>query len=648
MAVSLLPAAPSAQTIQSARVVTPPMHPIPSAGDLWMNTWAGDDNLYTGWGDGFGPGNIEPSTDCGIGILKESVPYFHLESDSSDYVRCKFVPDGQPTQARDDKPSSLIFIDGRLYLAGHTPLGNADYGYIAWSDDYGQTWSEIPHSPWTKASDSPFRCLFFINMGKNYELNTDGYVYALGIGKEWAWWSRDVYLTCVPRDSILVYSAYKYYSGTEGKIPVWSSHQSEAMPLEGLKAHQMGSAMYHEGIERYLFLTINGLFEAPAPWGPWLGVASLLSSGDDPEWHGGYMPGIITKGAGADFVSFTLAGQSDTVAYQLHVGRIDFELDSEIEAVASANPIAGTAPLTAQFQGNGSSPGSAIVSYRWYFGDGEVSYEQNPLHTYTSPTYGTYHAMLTVTDNEGRRGFDIVHITVPYCDLSLREPENPDSCESGVIVNYYDLPPESGETVPDFSAMTEYKTDTVSTIDYYLPRGLVRYGGEEFATSGRRDSLAALFTGYVDVPVAGIYTFYLLSDDASDLYIGNTKVIENYGEHWCQMREQAGQIGLKAGKHAFSVGYTEINGLNGLRLCWEGPDFEREIVPPARILYSTGPCKGDVDGNGAINVLDVLMTVNIILEIIQPTPEQSWAADYDRDGDIDIIDAVGMIQYILG
>jgi len=42
------------------------------------------------------------------------------------------------------------------------------------------------------------------------------------------------------------------------------------------------------------------------------------------------------------------------------------------------------------------------------------------------------------------------------------------------------------------------------------------------------------------------------------------------------------------------------------------------------------------------------MTVNIILEIIQPTPEQSWAADYDRDGDIDIIDAVGMIQYILG
>lgn len=635
-----------AQTILSARVVTPPMHPVPSTGDLWMNTWADDDHIYTGWGDGEGPGCAEPGTDCGIGVLKEAVPYFYIEPDPKDYVRCKFVPDGQPTSFRDDKPSSLLFIDGRLYLAGHTPLGDADYGYIAYSDDYGKTWIEIPGSPWTKTAGSVFRCLFFINMGKNYELNEDGYVYAYGIGKEWTWWSQMVYLARVPKDSILDYSSYRYYAGMSDDTPLWSVYQSDALPMEHLRTHQMGSTMYHEGIERYLFLSIDGLFEALTPWGPFVKYAPLLNGGDDPEWIGGYMPGIIAKGAGADFFYFTLSGQEDTVRYQLHIGKIGLELHSEIEAQASADPAIGTVPVTVQFQGSGNTSGATIASYRWYFGDGEVSYEQNPSHVYATPTYGKYRAMLTVTDDEGRRGFDIIEITVPFCDLSLRDPENPDSCEAGLYVRYYDLPPEGGEIVPGFSTLTEYKVDVVPDIDYYLPRGGIRRG-VEFATSGRTDRVAAWFSGYIDVPEDGIYTFYLLSDDASDLYIGNEKVIENYGEHWCSMMERAGQIGLKTGKHSLSVGYTEITGLCGVRLYSEGPNFQRELVPASKLSHTTLLTKGDVDGNGTINVLDVLSAVNIILGILEPTPQQFWAADHNGDGEIDILDVIGIIQVIL-
>jgi hypothetical protein len=254
--------------------------------------------------------------------------------------------------------------------------------------------------------------------------------------------------------------------------------------------------------------------------------------------------------------------------------------------------------------------------------------------------------MLTITDDLGRRGFDIVEISVPYCELSYREPEYPDSCKAGLFVRYYDLPAEGGEAVPNFSTMTEYKLDIVSEIDYYLPRGGIRHG-VEFATSGRTDSVAAWFTGYIDVPENGIYTFYLISDDASDLYIGSEKVIENYGEHWISMIEQAGQIGLKAGKHSLSIGYTEISGLCGLRLYWEGPNFERERVSASRLFHSTPLTKGDVDSNGAINVLDVLSAVNIILNIIEPTPQQFWVADMNSDGLIDILDVIGIIQIIL-
>jgi len=181
--------------IKSASVVTPPMCPIPSAGDLWMNTWADDDNIYTGWGDGLGPGRFGSWTDCGVGVLRGTVPYFIMEENPEEYVRNRFVPDGGIR--RNDKPSSLLCVDDRLYFAGHSPLGDPTYGYIAYSDDHGKTWTEIPGSPWTKEKGSVFRCLFFINMGKNYELNKDGYVYALGIGKEWDWQSGRVYLTKV-------------------------------------------------------------------------------------------------------------------------------------------------------------------------------------------------------------------------------------------------------------------------------------------------------------------------------------------------------------------------------------------------------------------------------------------------------------------
>ena len=105
----VLPEDTSAQTILSAKIVTPPVHPVPSTGDLWMNTWADDDNIYTGWGDGEGPGIMDPGTDCGIAVLKETVPYFFIEPDPSDYVRCKFVPDGQPT-------SSILHWPGKRIL----------------------------------------------------------------------------------------------------------------------------------------------------------------------------------------------------------------------------------------------------------------------------------------------------------------------------------------------------------------------------------------------------------------------------------------------------------------------------------------------------------------------------------------------------
>ncbi|HZN78626.1 MAG TPA: PQQ-dependent sugar dehydrogenase, partial [Mycobacterium sp.] len=66
-------------------------------------------------------------------------------------------------------------------------------------------------------------------------------------------------------------------------------------------------------------------------------------------------------------------------------------------AAASAAPTTGPKPLTVTFSSAGSSdPEGTPLTYSWDFGDGVVSTDANPTHTYT--TAGLYQARLTVSD----------------------------------------------------------------------------------------------------------------------------------------------------------------------------------------------------------------------------------------------------------
>jgi hypothetical protein len=321
--------------IQSISLATPPLMPFPSSGDLWFTTWADDDNLYGTWGDGMGPGadgSWSLVTDCG------AVKFTGAPPNLTPTVLLRDVPTQFEVRV-DDKPSSVLFLDGRLYGQFHSPLGDARMGYLAYSDDYGKKWTRVGYflpgvekppnaSPWTKDVNSNFRCLFFFNMGRNYEWNTDGYVYGLGIGREWDW-SGEVYLARVDQKRILRYGEWEYLVGvgTDGK-PVWSKNQSDAKPLPSLFSDDQGSVIYHPGVKRYLFLNSKRLFDAPEPWGPWT-VAGEFPS-EPPEWQKGYQPGIITKGLGADSFWFTMTGQNlkPNMTYSFHIGQLVMHLAS--------------------------------------------------------------------------------------------------------------------------------------------------------------------------------------------------------------------------------------------------------------------------------------------------------------------------------
>jgi PKD repeat protein len=64
----------------------------------------------------------------------------------------------------------------------------------------------------------------------------------------------------------------------------------------------------------------------------------------------------------------------------------------------TATPMSGGAPLAVSFTATASDPDGQVVSYKWDFGNGQTSTQQNPSHTYSA---GSFAARVTVTDNGG-------------------------------------------------------------------------------------------------------------------------------------------------------------------------------------------------------------------------------------------------------
>jgi PKD repeat protein len=92
----------------------------------------------------------------------------------------------------------------------------------------------------------------------------------------------------------------------------------------------------------------------------------------------------------------------------------------------------------------------------------------------------------------------------------------------GLSVRYYDAP--GGDRLPDFARLQPYGAGVIRTIDFPSSEG-------EFAGSGRSDEVGAVIEGFLRVPVAGDYRFWLESDDGARLFIDDRLLIDNDGVH---------------------------------------------------------------------------------------------------------------------
>jgi hypothetical protein len=181
---------------------------------------------------------------------------------------------------------------------------------------------------------------------------------------------------------------------------------------------------------------------------------------------------------------------------------------------------------------------------------------------------------LALGDVDGDGDLDLVTshtanntVSVLLNQNQLRTPENPTGTVAGLDYQYYE---GVFTRLPTFNALPVLRSGTTSYFD--------------LASVQPRDiNYAVRFTGYVQVPTSGQYSFSTYSDDGSQLFIGSMLVANNDGRH-NNVQERSGTIGLLAGTHALTLTYFQSGGDANLTVYYQGPDGVRRLLPATSLV----------------------------------------------------------------
>lgn len=92
------------------------------------------------------------------------------------------------------------------------------------------------------------------------------------------------------------------------------------------------------------------------------------------------------------------------------------------------------------------------------------------------------------------------------------------------------------------------------------------------------------FRGCIKIPETGIYTFYLNSNDGSNLVVDGKTELINDGFHRAQ--ERVCKILLEKGFHTIGVDYFQMGGGKVLSLSWSSEEGKKEEIPPEVLFHS--------------------------------------------------------------
>ncbi len=146
--------------------------------------------------------------------------------------------------------------------------------------------------------------------------------------------------------------------------------------------------------------------------------------------------------------------------------------------------------------------------------------------------------------------------------------------QPGLIGEYFHI----GGSVREFPELEVGQKPTIKRIDAKIDFP----AGHAFADVSFTNDFFVRWTGKIHIDTAGIYKFFLESDDGSEFYIYDRKVVENGDVHG--MKETSGQVELPPGDHTVHLNYFQGSRTLGCKLSWSSDKIEKQIVP-ATVLF---------------------------------------------------------------
>ena len=155
--------------------------------------------------------------------------------------------------------------------------------------------------------------------------------------------------------------------------------------------------------------------------------------------------------------------------------------------------------------------------------------------------------------------------TATFTKVQPRPALQVEPLEAGVRYEYYE---GHWNTLPDFDKLSPVQTGILSNFDF-SPRNQAEHFGFRYRT-------------YLRAPRTGVYEFFTISDDGSQLFIDDQLVVDNGGLHG--MAEAGGRVALAAGLHALTVTFFERDGGDGLEVWYSGPGISKQRIPTEELM----------------------------------------------------------------
>jgi len=269
--------------------------------DNFQLTWADDGHLYGAWGDGGGFGGSNGRGRIGLGVARIT----GSGNDWQGHNRWGGFQAEHPAQfGGQGKSWGMIGVDGTLYMlvvpdAAPGKKYRNHYATVeVWqSSDHAATWQR---PSWQFQQSEHLTIPTFLNFGKDYTgvpANLSDHVYLYFIRPQSPTMEQQgprgvglvvhkpgvIYLARVPREDLTAgKSAYQFYAGLDDNgNPLWGNmSRKEPVFEDPAGVGWCMSAHYNPGLQRYILCTEHGtshtgqigIFDAPAPWGPWTTV----------------------------------------------------------------------------------------------------------------------------------------------------------------------------------------------------------------------------------------------------------------------------------------------------------------------------------------------------------------------------------------